>query len=234
MDRLFYLFHGDKPFGGIYGGQFFSFPVLWFLLLGLCCYLNLSYPFRDLNSFGQQMLLRSKKRVLWLCSKLVWCVLAVTVELLMMLAAVVLYSLATGSPMELTLSGDWPDTMFPMLMGRLTTDLSGGQYLILCVLMPYVVLLTLTLLQFVVGLMVRPVIGFFAALSVLAVSAIWMFPLAFGNYAMAMRSGWFLYGGVPTMAGLGICVGLSVLLCACAVFYFGRYDIFTKEDVLWN
>ena len=234
MDYMFYLFHGAEPFSDFYGSDFFSFPTEWFLLFGICCYLGLPYPFRDLNSFGQQVMLRSSKRCLWVYAKLAWCILSVVVELLIVLFTSVIYFIITQIPFHLNLTPELLRTLFAMVMDDLMLDLPPMQSILICVVLPFLVLIALQSLQFAIGVLTRPIIGFFSVLSILAVSAIWTSPLAYGNYAMALRSSWVLQGGVEPLYGVLLSIFIILFSGLAAQLYFKRYDIFIKEGFLWN
>lgn len=235
MDYVLYLFQGAIPFGGIYtNGEQFDFPVQWLLLMGCCCYLNLSYPFQDLDQFGQQVILRTRSRSQWWTSKSVWCLCAAGYCMGLILGTTLLFCLAIGCPIRLSVTVELLEALFSEVSDLLQYNLDGVQYFAICIGLPLLVLMALNMLQLLIGLLWKPVMGLFCSLSILAVSAIWMSPIAIGNFGMAIRSEWLLYEGVPPAVGCVICLLLIIITGTAGVLWFRRYDILPKEGAGWN
>lgn len=235
MDYMLYLFQGAVPFGGIYtNGEQFNFPAQWLLLMGGCCYLNLSYPFQDLDKFGQQVMLRTRSRGQWWTSKSVWCLCAAGYCMILILGTTLLFCLAAGCPVRFTATAELLESLFSEVSDLLYYDRTAAQDFVLCVGLPLLVLMALNMLQLFVGLRWKPVMGWFCSLSVLAISAIWMSPVAIGNFGMAIRSGWLLYEGVSPAVGCVICLLLIFITGTAGILWFRRYDILPKEGAGWN
>lgn len=70
FDYLWYAFHGMGEYDPL-SGERFTLPVFWLTIQLYIAYLVSHYPLKDLLSYGQQMLLRSKSRRDWWFSKCV-------------------------------------------------------------------------------------------------------------------------------------------------------------------
>lgn len=63
-----YIPTGENPF---------PIPVVWLMLQLVVSFLILSYPTQDLESYGMQFLVRTRKRGVWWISKSIWNILSV-------------------------------------------------------------------------------------------------------------------------------------------------------------
>lgn len=96
------------------------------------------------------------------------------------------------------------------------------------ILMMWLVSISLCLIQLMITLMSRPIIGFLTIVSILIISAIWFSPVAIGNYAMPIRMDVFLYNGLSMELGVMLCVTLSVACIYGGYLYVRKWDILSK------
>ena len=88
-------------FGGMYEyvpskGAPFTIPAFWLLTYLLLAYITLYYPFEDLEEFGQNILIRSKGRMMWWFSKCAWILISVVCYFLLAWAVMAIGCLITG------------------------------------------------------------------------------------------------------------------------------------------
>ena len=102
-NHLLYLFQGideyipspDEPF---------DFPSMWMLVFLCGNLLTLTYPLRDLEGIGQQILVRSGRREYWWLAKCGWEIVSSFVYLLMLALGVLSYCLAFRIPIKAEIS----------------------------------------------------------------------------------------------------------------------------------
>jgi hypothetical protein len=201
-DYFVYCMAGIEPFQRA-TGQEFQFPIPWLLFWG-CIFLGtLSYPRRDLTSYGQQILIRMDRRTSWWISKCIWITVNSILTLLVYALVILLFALASGIPLlfenqpELTLS------LFTNYYELAPTlSLSTIQVIGLTLLLPLAFLISVALLQLLLSLIIPPMFAFFLTLSVLIVSAFVNSPFLIGNYAMVLRSSCLIVDGVVFAHGL--------------------------------
>ncbi len=219
-DYFVYCMAGIEPFQRA-TGQEFQFPIPWLLFWG-CAFLGtLSYPRRDLTSYGQQILIRMDRRALWWISKCIWIVVNSLLALLVHALVILLFALANGIPFHFENQPELTLSLFTNYYELAPTlNLSKIQVIGLTLLLPLAFLISVALLQLLLSLVIPPMFAFFVTLSVLIVSAFVNSPFLIGNYAMVLRSSSLIVDGVVLAHGFLIFAAL-----AAVVFFTGLYAI---------
>ncbi|MDE6835137.1 MAG: hypothetical protein K2J39_12965, partial [Ruminococcus sp.] len=70
-DILMYIYGGMKKYVPSREDRF-QFPAIWTVLFLTQLFGTLNYPYKDLKSYGNQILFRTGGRSLWWLSKLIW------------------------------------------------------------------------------------------------------------------------------------------------------------------
>lgn len=70
-----YLFQGQTPFVLTKGSvNTFEVPMTWFMLYLCLLFCIGDYIRQDMHGFGMYMMVKSRKRSIWWCSKCMWCI----------------------------------------------------------------------------------------------------------------------------------------------------------------
>ena len=223
-DNVALIFAGSLPFEYRPGVMFVP-PLGWTLLSMLVLYASLSYPYRDLMGFGQQVLVRENSRVMWLLSKCIWVLLTCLLSCAAIALTAVLWTFVRGQEFNTLLHSD-ALYLAAMLMGPFKADTLDGSGFLLCIV---VVLSSLSLLQLFLSIFLRPSISFLSMLLLLIASAYaqtWYLP---GNYLMFVRWGGFIDGGVDMWIGMVLCLGVALVFGASGFGCFCKMDLVDRE-----
>lgn len=223
-DNIALIFAGSLPFEYRPGVMFVP-PLGWTLLSMLVLYASLSYPYRDLMGFGQQVLVRENSRVTWLLSKCIWVALTCLLGCTIIVLVAAIWTLVQGQGLTTVLHSD-ALYLAAMLIGPFKADMLDGAGFMLCIV---VVLCSLSLLQLFLSIFLRPSISFLSMILLLIASAYaqtWYLP---GNYLMFVRWGGFVEGGVDMWVGMMLCLGVALVFGVVGFGYFCKMDLVDRE-----
>lgn len=96
--------------------------------------------------------------------------------------------------------------------------------------MVWFAILTITLLQQLISLFIKPVGSFLVMAVFLFLSAYFMKPFFFGNYAMMIRNALLCEGGVDAAEGILILSLVSLASIAGGCVVYDRKDILSKGE----
>lgn len=219
-NTLLYAFGGMDEY--VPDGQTpFRIPAFWLLAYLLLAYITLYYPYDDLDEFGQNILVRSRGRVLWWLSKCVWNLLSVVCYFLLAWAIFALGCLAAGGSLSMELSSEI------CIICKVEADHTLPPALIpQMLLLPLLIMAGLNLFQMALSLFIKPFYSFIVTAAILLLSAYYLSPVCIGNYAMPLRSHMILSNGV------GLNTGLLVAVILTAVSVIAGGIVFRKRDIL--
>lgn len=219
-DYFVYCMAGMEPFQRGYG-EGFQFPISWLLFWGCAFFGTLSYPRRDLTSYGQQILIRVDRKTSWWISKCIWIVVNSALFFLMYALTILLFALINSIPFYFKNQPELTMHLFTNYYElTFSLSLSGIQVIALSLLLPLAFLISMALLQLLLSLVIPPIFAFFVTLSVLIISAFLTNPFLIGNYAMVLRNSNLIEGGVTLAQGF-----LIFALLAITVIIVGFYVI---------
>lgn len=221
MDYWIYLVQGRKPYHfDLY--VFFDVPARWMgLLIFLLISLN-NYLLSDLKGWGVQALMRSKSRLNWWMSKVIWCWLYVLVYYGVCLFLTVLFAASNGAALSVHPSAE------AMRFFVKESFLKCSELRLICIVLVQPVLLTgfLGMLQMLLSLCIKPIFAFVAVFTILMASVYWRSYLLPGNWGMPYRIAPIVKKGLlPSYCLILLIAGILVCLVA-------GYLIFRKRDVL--
>ena len=223
-NTLLYAFGGMAQYTPS-GQAIFDIPAFWLLAYLLLAYITLYYPYDDLDEFGQNLLVRSRGRVLWWLSKCIWNLFSVVCYFLLAWAIFALGCLLVGGPLSMELSPEMavvckttldyplPPTLIPQML-----------------LLPLLIMAGLNLFQMVVSLFLKPFYSFNVTVTILLLSTYYLSPFCIGNYAMPLRSHMILSNGVGLNTGMLVAVILIVVSIIAGGLIFRKRDILKGED----
>lgn len=236
LDYVILCFGGTVPLESSIGSvEYFKFPIQWLLMLGSCSFYSLSYPFRDINSIGTQMLTRANRRVTWWLAKCFWCVANTIHFFALELFSTVFFCYVTGTSISLNFSVSLLKecgATFPSPQLRL---LGGRDLLFTSVMSALQLMIAINLLQMLVGFVSQQVWGLVTSLSILVISSIWFSPFAIGNYGMLIRSNLVSKDGLSFLPRVFIIFPiLSVAIMMVGGIVWRKLDLLPKEEIKWS
>lgn len=198
-----------------------GFDTLWQVPFIFLAFIVSFYPFKDLAGYGQQLLIRSRRRRIWWLSKCLWVVVCVTLHQAIMLLVPALFALCTGT-MDFM-----PTVALQEAFGYMDlTNFTLRDMVLSTIVFPWLVCVTHSLLQLVVSLCTRPVIGMILITSMLVASQAIATPLLPGNYAITSRYGCSL---LDPVSGLLFLTFVSIACVVIGGIVFQRKNILSAE-----
>ena len=97
-------------------------------------------------------------------------------------------------------------------------------------LLPLLVTMSMSLVQMLLCLVIRPTFSYILSVIVMISSAYYLSPALLGNYAMALRSDKVVTNGVPLTLGIVYSLVLIVLSVVLGSFIFQKTNILSKEE----
>lgn len=223
-------------------GEPFKFPMAWFALLVAMAYAVADYPFRDLNGIGARIIVACHSRGAWWLAKCAWVITAALVCWLTTFAVAATVAWATGGGWDLSVR---PGVAAVLSAGR-NAELSEatkllavrdtaqalalepipiGWSLVSCA----AALIAVLLLQTTVSLLVNPIVGIIASISVLFFSAYFRFWWLPGEYLMLARTDTLMRAGMHPWVGIALSCALALGAVAVGGLAFNRKNILGKE-----
>lgn len=221
-DFIMYIYGGMDSYT-LDSGSPFRFPIRWLVVFLSIAFLTLNYPYRDMHTYGQQILIRTKGRTEWWLSKCSWNFLSVLVYHGLIFLTALLFCAFTKSKITGTINKELLYLVFQTAPSHRTPATATWTFPML--LSPVFVSAGICLLQMTATLFIQPTFGFLVTTFLMITSVYFTSPCLIGNYAMPMRYDAVITGGVSARAG----IFLSFLLAFAAVVIgnirFHRYDI---------
>lgn len=226
LEYLVYCFRGCKALTAMESGQAFLVPVIWLVLFALPLLLTLQYPFQDMKTIGQQLVLRSGNRVWWWLSKCLWNFFCTVSYFILMLVCITLYCLCQSVSISLEVSLESISLIFSeVLLVNGVDAISRNTLLSATILLPFLVMAGMDLLQMLLSLLTRPIYGFLMCITLLIASSCVTTPMFIGNYGMLMRMECFVHDGLSIQSGIVSCLVIMVLSILLGAVIFKKYDI---------
>lgn len=213
-----YIFDLDRPF---------AIPFQWLLLILLAIYINFDLTEESSAGVNVQLLLRAgDKKQYWL-SKIL-CI-AISTSLYFMLGVVV--TLGCGSALGGVSSLEIDNLILNVMnLSSMIPREATSPAFIPTLLMVWFAILTITLLQQLISLFIKPIGSFLVVAVFLFLSAYFMKPFFFGNYAMMIRNALLCEGGVDVAEGILILSLVSLASIAGGCIVYDRKDILSKGE----
>lgn len=223
MDRMLFCFKGLPPLSQ---PQDFRLPVLWFLVLAGCLFLNLDYLLDDLTQEGQQIMVRSVHRRGWFLSKCVWGMLSCGLYLLLgMLTCFIITWLCGG---KLSLIND-PQVSQVSLGVWIEQPLKSTQALLIGIALPYLTLVGFNQLQMTLCLYLKPILSYLICVCGLVGALLFSFAWIPGNGAITVRSDLLMPGLHRPVLLMITALCLLAVGIAAGLVRFRRMDLLRYE-----
>ncbi|HBM79808.1 MAG TPA: hypothetical protein DD426_03065 [Clostridiaceae bacterium] len=205
----------------------FVFPVIWVLVFLPLCFFTLNYPYQDMQSFGQQVLIRTKGRFLWWLSKCTWNILSSCFYHGVIYLTAFIFSLLSGIGINRNINMEMLQLNFQIKPELLAAG--NISFPIFAFLLPVLLSVAINLFQMTLCLFIKPLFSFLTVALLMLSSAYLLSPWMVGNYAMIIRSDLVLKKGVNFNIGFIIVLALFVLSFICGMIRFHYYDILNRD-----
>lgn len=213
-----YIFDLDRPF---------AIPFQWLLLILLAIYINFDLTEESSAGLNVQLLLRAgDKKQYWLSK-----ILCITISTSLYFMLGVIVTLGCGSALGGVSSLEIDNLILNVMnLSSMVPREATSPAFIPTLLMVWFAILTITLLQQLISLFIKPIGSFLVMAVFLFLSAYFMKPFFFGNYAMIIRNALLCEGGVDAAEGILILslVSLASIVGGCVVY--DRKDILSKGE----
>lgn len=219
---LFIVLAGCEPVD--IGQKSFTLPVLWmFLQLGYM-FFTIEYPTRDMNIFGQQIMVRSGRRRNWLISKTIWLTSSIVIYWGIGWLIISLFCVINGLPISLCIDGELPPSVLP------SCDIYADAYhasktVVPLMIAPVAASLTVALIQMMLAVLLNEILAASVSIFFIVWSACVKTPFALENYAMMERCDLFCTNGLSFSKGLALMLCVSVGVTVISLILFTMKDI---------
>lgn len=213
-----YIFDLDRPF---------AIPFQWLLLILLAIYINFDLTEESSAGVNVQLLLRAgDKKQYWLSK-----ILCITISTSLYFVLGVIVTLGCGSALGGVSSLEIDNLILNVMnLSSMVPREATGPAFIPTLLMVWFAILTITLLQQLISLFLKPIGSFLVMAVFLFLSAYFMKPFFFGNYAMMIRNALLCEGGVDAAEGILILSLVSLASIAGGCVVYDRKDILSKGE----
>ena len=202
----------------------FHVPVVWLMIHLGCVFFTVEYPTRDMNFFGQQIMIRSRNKGRWLLSKYCWNAASVLIYWLIGYLMVIVFCAFYKTPMSLGVDGNLAGGMDGCDIFR--DYFTANVMALRLIFMPFLTSLTISFIQMFVAIMLNDIFAVATSMFILVWSMCILNPLAIGNYSMLQRSNVFRRSGVSPM------VGIPLMLTLIVITITANYILFKRKDIL--
>lgn len=213
-----YIFDLDRPF---------AIPFQWLLLILLAIYINFDLTEESSAGVNIQLLLRAgNKKQYWLSK-----ILCITISTSLYFMLGVIVTLGCGSALGGISSLEIDNLILNVMnLSSMIPREATSPAFIPTLLMVWFAILTITLLQQLISLFIKPIGSFLVVAVFLFLSAYFMKPFFFGNYAMMIRNALLCEGGVDVAEGILILSLVSLASIAGGCIVYDRKDILSKGE----
>ena len=213
-----YIFDLDRPF---------AIPFQWLLLILLAIYINFDLTEESSAGLNVQLLLRAgDKKQYWLSK-----ILCITISTSLYFMLGVIVTLGCGSALGGVSSLEIDNLIINVMnLSSMVPREATSPAFIPTLLMVWFAILTITLLQQLISLFIKPIGSFLVMAVFLFLSAYFMKPFFFGNYAMIIRNALLCEGGVDAAEGILILSLVSLASIAGGCVVYDRKDILSKGE----
>ena len=200
----------------------FAMPTIWMCFVLWMQFVNLYYPFVDLQGMGKQLMVISGQRAIWWFSKCLWATVNSLVNYLLIFFASFVAGVCFGA--QPSMQANWYlSRLLDMRMEDITTNTTWNIWPVFFQIGLFLV--TFSLLQLFLSMAVKPLLSYFVLAAYLFAGAYIQSPIFLGNYLMAARSEWLVVTGLSSHLGICLGAGISIICIVGGVFLLKRKDI---------
>ncbi|WMJ22204.1 hypothetical protein RBG61_09360 [Paludicola sp. MB14-C6] len=217
-DYLLWMFYGMEPY---IPEERFIIPMAWLFMQVYIIMMVGNYAIHDLYGFGQQIMLRSKKRNYWWFSKCLYCVSTVLLYYIIINLIVFLYAIFSGA--QLTLNTTQCVTCF--MHSNDASLLSDNGWILSTFVLPVLTSCTFCFMQLALSFLIKPFYSYVAIIAIYIASLFYNTPLLIGNYSIIARNT-VLKAGATSFGIASISNIVIMLICVIiGSIYIKKYNI---------
>lgn len=234
--RLYLDFHDNLTFGSCLfialagcepvdiGQKSFTLPILWVFLQMGYMFFTIEYPTRDMNNFGQQMMIRSEGKQQWLLSKMLWLLTSVVMYWGIGWLLIMLFCVINRLPVSLCIDGELPPSVLPSC-DKYVEIYDASKTLIPLMIAPVIASFAVVIIQMMFAVIANEILAASVSIFFIIWSACIKTPIALGNYAMMERCDIFCSNGLSFKKGLLLIVFIAICIIKLTLFLFSKKDI---------
>ena len=203
-------------------------PLEWLAGVGGILFLSLDYPLGDLSGEGMQVLIRTGSKRKWFLSKCIWNIANCLLYATMLLLSGLIWTFLSKGDFSLV---KYTDAINMVYEWTINTENIAPELLFLTgFLMPFLVMISLNLLQMSLCMFTKPIFALMLALAVLIISVYNDSPYLIGNIAMGIRTLAYIEKGCSVVQLLLVPLVIICLSIIIGSVRFGKMDILLRED----
>jgi hypothetical protein len=226
-DYLMYIYGGMNKYDPSAGDPF-VFPIRWAVVFLSVAFITLNYPYKDMQTFGQQILIRTRGRTAWWLSKCGWNIVCAAVYHALFFITVALFCVFTNASISIDINKDLIYAVFHTGTADIVANI-GVVWPFFILIVPALVSLALNLFQMVLSLFIKPIFSFFVTAFLIISSAYYTSPFLIGNYAMPLRNDVVITDGVNWTVGIIVSIVLALAAVIAGSICFRKYDIINRD-----
>lgn len=226
-DIIFYIFGGMEKYV-LSAEKVFEFPVIWMIFFVLILFATSSYPNRNLQGFGNKILVKGQSRIKWWLVKCAWNMACNIIFYFIIFAIACVFCQLNKIPFHMEVNGELQTVLFQLDAD--TTLISNARIPFTELLLLFMTSVTICQLQMLLDLWIKPIYSFLCMSALLLISAYAQNNLLIGNYAMLLRHSWINEQGMNCDMGIVVLSIIIVLSVIIGVIRFQHYDIIQEEN----
>lgn len=223
MDFIIYNLRGMKLYSPNMDGQYLL-PAVWMFNQVMIALIVGYYPVRDLEAYGKNTLLRTKSRVNWFLSKIIWTVFMVVVYYLILYIATFVFCVCTNNLLSIEPTEYIMYLFYDIDLKNIYVD----NFIVFILTMPIATSVVASVMQVILSYIVNPFISFITVIVMMLSSTYIANPALIGNASMVIRSRFVS----PVGFTIGECSMYLLLYLVIAlvlgIIYFRKKDILNK------
>lgn len=225
IDYILYFFKGMEMFMPNSNDEY-VLPVAWFFIQIMTAYIVAYYTIDDLDGYGQNILIRYKKRTKWWISKCIWNILSVISVYLVAYLGIFIACLIRKVEIGMIISKEFARSVSLIEF----TNTPNSEILIALILLPLCVSITLSIMQMSLSIYINPMLSFIFNMLLLFLSTLFTKEWLIGNYSMIMRNTIVIDYGVKTRNGFIVCLVIIIVAFLLGAYGINRYDILNVKE----
>lgn len=229
-DYLVMMFKGLKPYErkdtvkNIIG---FHLPVYYLLFNVYISWIISYFPFRDMGNYGKLLMIKQGNKQKWWLNKCIWSICAVFSSYLTGYIVFFLAGLFKKS-VSLEINVETLKLITDKIIDETNVwELSEKKLIVLCVILPVLMSVAISIFQMVLSLVMKPLYGQMLVIGLLVISAYYCNGFLPGNYLMLLRNSIITKNGGVNFY-YGIVISIMMILSGIGL----GLKIIKKKDII--
>jgi len=223
LDFAIYIYKGMEVY--VYSpDNHFRLPMIWLMTQVLVAFLIIGYPNKDMYTYGVQVLVRTKRKLLWWTAKCIWNAVSVIIFYAVGFLTIFLFALTFGKVSfqandALNIAGNQIDT----------SNINYFSLVFAVFFLPVITSVALSLFQMALSYIIKPIFSYMIIIILSVASAFYCSPFLIGNYSMLLRNNIAFPDGISNKSAVMGNVLLIIISFLIGGIYLSRCDILKKN-----